>query len=88
MKNKYNMLVKRHPEKSYLVGDFIATKLNKKDFEELKGLNKDLLGKHEFVKFEDTDFSWWSKTHQQLTKTKLIKNLVFEKDYYGNITKY
>lgn len=88
MKNKYNLLVKRNKEKAYLINDFIATKLSEKEFEKTKELNPKLLGDYDFMPFSDTDFGFWNRVDKYLTKTKLTKNVAFEIDYYGNVTKY
>ena len=84
---KYNMLVKPHKEKEFLITDFIVTKLTKNSFEKLQKLNAALLGDYRFVEYKNTDFSWWSKASKYLTASKL-KSAAFDVDFYGNVTLY
>lgn len=79
----YNILAKY--DKFYIT-DFIATKLNKKQFTQLQQCN-DFLKDYTFIPFENTDFMWWSKTQKYLTKSKIVR-AYFEIDFYGNVSKY
>lgn len=83
--NKYNLLLKRKKDFEYIITDFIATKLTKKQFEILQSVNQSLLGDFVFCDYNDTDFSWWAKTHKYLTRTKLKINVDFYCDFHGNI---
>lgn len=87
MKGKYNLLVKRHKDKPFLISDFIATKLNRQKFENLKAINPELLGEHDFIEYNETDFSWWSKVTKYLTGAKITR-AYFDIDFHGNVTKY
>lgn len=84
--NKFNLVVKRVKGQEYLITDMIATKLSKAKFEKLKELNKNLLGEYVFIKYEDTDFSWWDKVTKYLTERRITK-AYFDIDFYGNVTK-
>ena len=87
---KYNMLIKRDEKYSFIFErkSVIATNLSEKDFEKIRALNMDLLKDYSFVKYQDTDFTWWSFCTMLLTKNKLYKNQCFDIDWYGNITRY
>lgn len=85
MKNKFNLLVKGVKGKEYLIEDFIATKLSEREFKEIQELNMDWFGDYRFVKYEDTDFSWWCRVNKKLTKTRYKKNCHFEIDFNGNV---
>lgn len=88
MKNTYNILAKCDKEKSYIITDFIATKLTKTQFEKLKTLNEKLLGEYRFIAYNDTDFTWWSRVNKKLTASRLYKNCCFDIDFYGNVYEY
>lgn len=83
----WNMLVKRVKGKEYLIYDFMATTLNKKDFEAIKKINLDTLGEYDFIPQAETDFSWWSKVTKKLTKTKIV-TAYFDIDFYGKVSEY
>lgn len=82
---KYNMLVKRVPDKPYIIYGFMATTMSKTKFEALKAINPQTLGDYDFIPQSETDFSWWSKVTKKLTPTK-IKEAYFDIDYYGNVS--
>lgn len=84
---KYNILVKRDKEHTYLIKDFMATSLSKNKFEKLKEQNKAILGDFDFIPYNETDFMWWNKIEKYLTPTKIVK-AYFNIDFYGNVTKY
>lgn len=84
---KFNILTKKDKQKEYIITDMIATKLTEKKFLELKKLNSKILGEYDFVKFENTDFSWWGKISKYLTATKITR-ANFEIDFFGNVEKY
>ena len=81
----WNMLVKRVPEKPYIIYGFMATTLNEKRFNALKAVNPNTLGDYHFIPQSETDFSWWSKVTKKLTPTK-IKEAYFDIDFYGNVS--
>lgn len=86
--NTYNIICKRVKGQEYIIHDMIATKLNKKQFEKLQELNKELLGDYYFIPYNETDFSWWGKVTKCLTTKKITSGWAFDCDYFGNITKY
>lgn len=90
-KGIYNLLAKCDKEHPYIIYDFVATKLSKKEFEKLRDYsqhNKDLLGEYRFIPYQDTDFSWWGSVKKYLTKRHLYHNQYFEIDYWGYVTRY
>lgn len=87
-KNTYNLLAKSDKKYSFLISDFIATKLNEKEFEIIKKNNEKLFKDYRFIPYNETDFTWWAKVNKYLTKNKLYSGVCFDIDYFGNITKY
>lgn len=85
--SKYNLLTKRVSGKEYLISDFIATKLSKKQFEKIKA-NNAFLSEYDFTPYKETDFTWWSRVSKKLTAKKLYSGVLFECDFYGNVTEY
>lgn len=81
----WNILAKRVKGKEYLIYDFMATTMNKEQFEKLKTVNEELLGEYDFIPQKETDFSWWSKVTKKLTPKKIV-TAYFDIDYYGNVT--
>lgn len=81
----YNLLTKRVTGKEYLISDFIATKLNRKQFENVQSQNE-FLKEYTFTPYSETDFSWWSRVFKKLTAKKLYSNVEFDCDFYGNVT--
>lgn len=79
----YNILAKY--DKFYIT-DFIATKLNKSQFQKLQQCNE-FLKEYSFIPYKNTDFMWWSNIDKYLTKTKITR-AYFEIDFYGNVSKY
>lgn len=81
------LLVKPLKDKPYIITDFMATRLSKKDFERLQELNPELLKDWRYTPRKETDFSWWSKVTKKLTKTKIV-TAYFDIDFYGNVSEY
>lgn len=82
---KYNLLTKRVTGKEYLISDFIATKLNEKQFKQLQAQNE-FLKEYDFTPYNETDFSWWVRVSKKLTPKKLYSNVYFHCDFHGNVT--
>lgn len=86
---KYNILAKQDKNCPFIIGDFIATTLNKETFEKIKENNKELFENYTFIPYKDTDFSWWQSVTKKLFKTKsgykLRKGVYFDCDWYGNV---
>lgn len=78
---KYKMLVKRVPERPYIIKEFMATKLSRKKFEAMQALN-DNLKEWDYVDAKDVEFTWWDKCFKKLTP-RYIMHAEFECDYYG-----
>jgi len=83
--SKYNLLTKRVTGREYLISDFIATRLNEKQFNHLKAQNE-FLKDYDFTPYNETDFSWWSRVTKKLTAKKLYSNVYFNCDFHGNVT--
>lgn len=84
---KYNVIVKEHPNASYIYTEVIATNLSKKMFEKLQRINPFLEG-YKFLPYSETDFGWWHKITKFLTQNKLYNGVYFDCDFHGNITKF
>lgn len=82
---KYNMLVKRVPDKPWIIYGFMATTMSKTKFEALKAINPETLGDYYFIPQSETDFSWWSKCFKKLTRTKIVQ-ADFDIDWNGKVT--
>lgn len=85
---KYNIVAKCVKGKEYLMTEMIATSLSKKQFEQLKELNKEKWEDYRFIPYNNTDFSWWHRITKYLTKRYIYSGVYFDCDYWGNITKY
>ncbi len=87
---KYNILAKQDKKYTFLLSDFIATKINKETFEKIKEHNKNYFEDYVFIPYEETDFSWWQRVNKKLYKAKvgykLKKGVYFECDWYGNVS--
>lgn len=63
------MLVKRVEGAEYIIKDFMATRLSRKKFEELKEANQATLGDWQWC--DDIDWTWWDRVHKKLTTTAI-----------------
>lgn len=84
---KYNLLTKRVQGKEYLISDFIATRLNERQFKNIQSQNE-FLNDYVFTPYNETDFAWWPRVTKKLTPKKLYSGVYFECDFYGNVTEY
>lgn len=80
----WNMLAKSVKGKEYLIYDFMATTMTKKQFEIAQALNPDVLDGYRFIPQSETDFSWWDRCFKKLTPSKIIR-AEFSIDYYGKV---
>lgn len=84
---KMNVVVKRKSDAPWIITDIMATKLSKKAFEDIKEINKELLGDYEWVAQKDTDFTWWERIEKRLMPSNIVRRC-YECDYYGNVEEY
>ena len=82
-----NIIAKCVPGKEYIIKSMMATPLTASQFEKVKELNQERFADYRFIPFKDTDFSWWDKITQKLTKTK-IKDACFNCDFNGKVSEY
>lgn len=82
-----NIIAKGVKGKEYLITDMIATRLNESQFKQVQALNP-FLSEYRFIKHEDTDFTWWTRIHKKLTKSKIVSGMDYDIDFYGNVTEY
>lgn len=88
-RGQYNLIAKQDKERPYIIGGFIATKLNKKQCETAINLFGDTLKDYVFIPYKETDFSWWQNVRAKLTLSgntfRLKKGVYFDIDWYGNV---
>lgn len=83
----WNMLTKRVPGKEYLIKDFMATRMTKKQFEIAQALNADKLGDWDWTPAKECDFTWWDKCFKKLTPTA-IRRAEFRCDWNGKVEEW
>lgn len=74
--SQYNILAYYHPKCSFVLdlNKCIATKLNSKQCQKIMDSNPETFAGYKFISYQDTDFSWWSRINQYLTKTKITRS--------------
>ena len=91
-RGQYNLLYLEDKEHPFIIGGFIATKLNKAQCEHAIEIWDKLKG-YKFMPYKDTDFSWWQNVRRKLTYsdttcTFRLREAYFDIDWFGNVKEY